>query len=342
MKLPYKIIIGVAGIAAAIAWSVQGVDLKNVLMILSEMNRTLSVGVLILTTVNLVIRSVVWKFIVSPIKPVPLRYAISSYLIGVFSNLFLPLKLGDVAQGYSLGRRQDMSKISVVSAVLIQRVFEVTSLLLIMSTIGALFSFPLLFQKQTLILGVLILCGICILLLLFRNREKVVLSIESIVEKFSPSAAKTISKSMDLFLTGTTAIHNLPDVLKIMIFSFLSWIVQILMVWFTAIALNISIDFLASSVVLLIINLGLTIPLAPGNIGTFQFFSIIALSLFSVSKSKALAFAIIFQVIQAIPVIFAGGFSLFNEYLNGTRKSQGEIQNNKHSTSAFYSRNTEI
>lgn len=342
MKFPYKIIIGVVGIAAALVWSVQGVDLKNVLVILSEMNRYLTISVLILTTVNLIIRSVVWKFIVSPIKPVPLRYAVSSYLIGVFSNLFLPLKLGDVAQGYSLGRRQDMSKISVVSAVLIQRVFEITSLLLIMSAIGAIFSFPLLFQKRTILLGILVLSGIVILLILFRNREKVVSSVESVVKRLSPSAAKNISKSMDLFLTGTMAIHNLPDVLKIMVFSFMSWIVQIAMVWLTAGALKIPIDFLASSVVLLVINLGLTIPLAPGNIGTFQFFSIIALSLFSVNKSKALAFAIIFQVIQAIPVIIAGGFSLFNEYLNGTKRSSGDFQNNKRITSVFFSRNTEI
>lgn len=340
MKFPYKIIISVVGIGAAIAWSIQGVDLQNVLVILSGMNQILTVCVFILTVMNLIVRSIVWKLIVNPIKPVPLRHAISSYLIGVFSNLFLPLKLGDVVQGYSLGRLQDMSKVSVVSAVLIQRVFEVTSLLLIMFAIGALFSFPLLFQRQTIFIGIAILVCIIILFLLFRNREKVIHKIEFVVRRFSPSAAKNIAKYMDLFLTGTTAIHHLPDVIKIMLFSFLSWIIQILMVWITAIALDISINFLESSVVLLIINLGLTIPLAPGNIGTFQFFSIVALSIFSVNKSKALAFAIIFQVIQAAPVIIAGGFNLFNEYL-GTKKKRSD-SNNKHNTSVFYGRNTEV
>jgi tRNA A37 N6-isopentenylltransferase MiaA len=59
--------------------------------------------------------------------------------------------------------------------------------------------------------------------------------------------------------------------------------------------------------------MGLIIPLAPGNIGTFQFFSILALSLFSVSKPKALTFSIIFQIIQGVPVIVGGTISFLQE-----------------------------
>jgi uncharacterized membrane protein YbhN (UPF0104 family) len=86
------------------------------------------------------------------------------------------------------------------------------------------------------------------------------------------------------------------------------------MVKFTASSLDINIDIIASSIVLMIINIGLIIPLTPGNIGSFQFFGIIALSFFSVAKSKALAFAIIFQIIQGIPVILGGVISMIHFY----------------------------
>ena len=320
MKFPLKTIIGIAGITVAIAWSVQGVDFNDVGRILADMNRSLTIGVLILTTSNLVIRAYVWKFIINPIKRVPLRHALSTYLIGVFSNLFLPFKLGDVAQGYSLGRKQEMSKISSVSAVLIQRIFEVTSLLLIMVAVAAMFSFPLLLQRRTLALGLLILLGITVLFIAYRKREYLTMRIEAALEKISPDLAQLVGKSLGKFLEGTTAIHNPADIVKIMIFSLLSWVVQIVMVRLTAGALDISIDIVASSVVLLIINLGLVIPLAPGNIGTFQFFSIIALSLFSVTKPRALTFAIIFQVIQGVPVIIGGGFFVLQEVLSSKRR----------------------
>ena len=82
------------------------------------------------------------------------------------------------------------------------------------------------------------------------------------------------------------------------------------MVKYTADALNISIDFIASCIVLFIVNIGLIIPIAPGNIGTFQFFGILALSLYSVPKPQALLFSIIFQVIQGIPVIIGGSYNI--------------------------------
>lgn len=329
MKVPYKLIIGICGVILALVWSVQGVNFKDVFQILREMNLYQAFVVLLLTTVNLVIRSFVWMFIVRPIKFVPLSHALSSYLVGVFSNLVLPFKLGDVAQGYSLSKRQELSKISVVSAVLVQRIFEVTSLMLIMVFVGFVFSFPLLFQRRTLVLGILLLFGISGLLLLYRMRVRVIKSIEITISRVSPKLGKVVASSLEQVLQGTKVINNLSDVSKIMTLSLLSWAVQISMVRLTAEALQISIDIVASAVVLLIINLGLVIPLAPGNIGTFQFFSILALSIFSVSKSKALTFSVIFQVIQGVPVIIGGGYSLFKEFLFSRNSAMSAVSLNK-------------
>ncbi|NLG19347.1 MAG: flippase-like domain-containing protein [Fibrobacter sp.] len=318
MKFPIKTVLGILGIGAAIAWSIKGVDFREVGTILKQMDVTMTLGVLVLTTINLLIRAYVWKFIVNPIKRVPIGHAVSSYLIGVFSNLFLPFKLGDVAQGYTLGRREDVSKISAVSAVLIQRAFEISSLILVMLSMAMFFSIPLLFQRRTLLAGLLIMTGIAGLFIMFRKREVVISAVESFLGRISRKLAISVSRGIDRFLAGTKAMHNFSDVVKILSFSLLSWLVQIMMVWLTASALDISIDIAGSSIVLLIINLGLTIPLAPGNIGTFQVFSIIALSLFSVAKPKALTFSIIFQVIQGIPVIIGGGLSLLHESRKNT------------------------
>jgi uncharacterized protein (TIRG00374 family) len=306
-------IIGAAGVALTLLWSVHGVNLKDVWVILGQMNVVQTCSVLVLTSFNLMIRSVVWMCIVKPIKVVSLYNAISSYLLGVFSNLVLPFKLGDVVQGYSLSKRQEISKISTVSAVVIQRIFEVTSLMLVMAFVGLMFSFPLLFQKRTLVLGIVVLAANIGLLYLYRKREWVIKGIEKIVSRFSPMLGRTVAKVLEQFLAGTKVINSFTDVSKIMFLSLLSWVVQISMVRLTTEALNISIDIVASAVVLLIINMGLIIPLAPGNIGTFQFFSILALSLFSVSKPKALTFSIIFQIIQGVPVIVGGTISFLQE-----------------------------
>lgn len=322
MKIPVKSIVGTAGLAIAIIWSVHGVNFEEVTVILKNMNVFMTIIVLILTLLNLLVRAMEWKLIVNPLKTIPLINAFSSYVLGVFTNLFLPFKLGDLAQGYSLGKKHDISKIAAVSTVLLQRIFEMSSLLLLMAVVALVFSFPLLFSRRTLIFGLLIIIGVSLLFLLFEKRESVIAWLELVLGNISPRLSGNIGKSFDLFISGTKAMHNLPGVLKILSVSLFSWLVQIVMVWVTARALGISIDLVSSAVVLLIINLGLAIPIAPGNIGTFQFFSIIALSLFSVPKSQALIFSIIFQIIQGIPVLIGGGLSLLSETLHSKKKDK--------------------
>jgi glycosyltransferase 2 family protein len=317
MKVPVKTIIGAVGVVAAIAWSLKGVSFHEIYLILKEMEGYLVLAVLVLTTSNLLIRSMVWMFIVSPIKRVPLLHAVSSYLIGVFSNLFLPFKLGDVAQGYSLGRRDAISKISAVSAVIVQRVFEFVSLLIIMASVATVFSFPSLYSNRIVMVGVILVGAAIVFTIITIKRKAILHLIEKTLDKYSTSIAARIRQSVELFIIGTSSLHSIYDIIKILFMSLLSWGVQILMVMLTVRAMDIRLSFIASSIVLMTINIGLLIPLAPGNIGTFQVFSIIALSWFGVEKPVALTFSIIFQAIQGLPVILGGGFSILTEMVRG-------------------------
>jgi uncharacterized protein (TIRG00374 family) len=224
----------------------------------------------------------------------------------VFSNLFLPFKLGDVAQGYALGKNQHINPVSVVSAVLIQRVFEVGSLLLVMFIVAIVFSVPYLYQLRAVALVLILILVVSGLFQLYQKRLRIIAFVQRICSRYSPNLAKTVGFILDNLIKGTSAMHNIRVVINILFLSILSWGVQICMVKLTADALSIDIDLIASSVVLMIINIGLTVPIAPGNVGTFQVFGIIALSLYSVTKTKALAFSIVYQVIQGVPVIIGG------------------------------------
>lgn len=310
MKKTIKMLIGTIGSIAAVLWALHGVPFPEVLEYLKRMNGLLLFVVFFLTTCNLLLRAMVWKQVVGSLKPVSIVDALMNYVFGVFSNLFLPLKLGDVAQGYVLGKNQQINTVSAVSAVLIQRVFEVSSLLLVMSLVALGFSVPYLYQQRVLALILILLLVVILLVIVYQNRVKLVASVQRFLSRYSQKFAKTVSFVLDNFIRGTSAIQNKNTVLRILLLSIISWGVQICMVKYTADALSIDIDFLAATVVLMIINIGLTVPLTPGNIGTFQVFGIIALSFYSVTKSKALAFSIVYQIIQGIPVIIGGALSL--------------------------------
>lgn len=310
MKRLYTLLLGCAGIAAAVAWSVHGVNFSLVSASLSAIRYPLLTVVLLLTSLNLLIRAAVWRTIVLPLKKLSIHEAFTTYLLGVFSNIFLPLKLGDMVQGYGLSRRGGINPVSAVSAVMVQRIAEAATLLLLMTLISFVFSFPVLSRRHSLVLATAVAGCLTSLFGLYALRRPIETISGTFLARLAPRIAETVQKFFSRVMEGTGALRDLPNGIGIVGLSLLSWVVQIAMVALTARALDIRLDPIASSAILLIINLGLSIPVAPGNIGTFQCIGIIALSLFSIEKTEALAFSIVLQVVQGAPVVLGGCLSV--------------------------------
>jgi hypothetical protein len=65
-------------------------------------------------------------------------------------------------------------------------------------------------------------------------------------------------------------------------------------------------SFLAAVVVLLVINLGVSLPNAPATVGSYQFFCVLGLSVFQVEKTTATGFSIFALLALTFPFVFLG------------------------------------
>jgi hypothetical protein len=82
---------------------------------------------------------------------------------------------------------------------------------------------------------------------------------------------------------------------------------------FHAFAFNLS--FTAAMVTMIILLIGIAIPTAPGFIGNWHYACILGLTLFDVSKSEALTFAVIYHFLSIGIVITLGLIFLpFNKF----------------------------
>jgi hypothetical protein len=74
--------------------------------------------------------------------------------------------------------------------------------------------------------------------------------------------------------------------------------------------------FFAAVVVLLVINLGVSLPNAPANIGAWQFFCVLGLGWFDIEKSSATGFSIFAFLALNIPFVFLGFAALVRSGLS--------------------------
>jgi uncharacterized membrane protein YbhN (UPF0104 family) len=76
--------------------------------------------------------------------------------------------------------------------------------------------------------------------------------------------------------------------------------------WCVMVAAHLGLPIWAGIAVFLIVHLGTAIPNAPANVGSFQFFCVVGLSLFGVAKPAAAAFSILVFVILTAPLWILG------------------------------------
>ena len=89
-----------------------------------------------------------------------------------------------------------------------------------------------------------------------------------------------------------------------------SWGVQGLMVWLCLSSQSLHLPVLAAFIVLMAVNVGVIAPAAPGSVGTFEFAAVVVLGFLGVDKTQALAFALVYHMVQLIPTVLAGFIAL--------------------------------
>ena len=80
--------------------------------------------------------------------------------------------------------------------------------------------------------------------------------------------------------------------------------------WFVMLAYGLHQPFAAGIVVFLIVHLGTALPSAPANIGTYQFFTVLGLTLLGVDKTSAAGFSLVVFALLSAP-LWALGFWAF-------------------------------
>jgi uncharacterized membrane protein YbhN (UPF0104 family) len=91
---------------------------------------------------------------------------------------------------------------------------------------------------------------------------------------------------------------------------------QILAMWAMMKSYSLQLPFLVAVVVVLVINLGISLPNAPANVGSYQFFCVLGLSVFQVEKTTATGFSIFAFIALTLPLLFLGMAALVRSGLS--------------------------
>ena len=297
------------------------VSLKNVNFVLI----TIAIVILLLSNV---IRAWRWQILVKPINDVSFEPAFSSIMIGYFGNSVLPFRMGEFLRAYVVADKTSLTASTAFGTIVIERILDfigLSAVILLIMTV-----YPLKTIGGSIIIGVIVLSLTAFIFIFLFSGFKSTLLVK--IEKLSLLRFGLLRKIL-LFikniLDGATTIRATNKLGIILLYTLIIWIMYYCSTYLATIATGIELEWFGFGVLLISTTLAISIPAAPGYVGTYHAAAVYILTnLFNVDRLDAQAAAIILHAVGTIPIVIIGAGYFINNSVNFKDiKDQGLSQN---------------
>jgi len=267
---------------------------------------------LALVLVSPLVRAARWRLLYHPDQKglSGLRLA-EVLLISQMLNIVVPARLGEVARIYFMGKTR--SRARTLGTIAVEKWLDILMLLLLALLVPIFVSLPPWFRDSRLSLAVLATAFLGVALTLSYSRDRLFALVER-VSRFLPENWRArIHRATGLAL-GSLEVLRSPWVgLKLQGWSLVIWTLSILVNYTIFLALDLSLPFAAALFLVIVLEVGVAVPSAPGKLGVFHYLCTLALGVFGVDKTVALGYAVLLYFVVFAPPALLGALFLWWE-----------------------------
>jgi uncharacterized membrane protein YbhN (UPF0104 family) len=104
--------------------------------------------------------------------------------------------------------------------------------------------------------------------------------------------------------------------LKIFLFNFVPWGLELLTYWFVAKTFGLDLNLRACALIMAMTNLAMIAPSAPGGIGLFEFGGLVVFALLGMNKTDAVMYLLVVHFIILMPINVWGFYYMIREKIS--------------------------
>ena len=315
--------LGIA-LSAILLWLVlRKIDLADMIRTIVAIDgRYLALSVLFFLF-TIYFRAARWRFLITRNPPIPLMTLFSATSIGLMINNILPIRIGEVARAYLIGKKTNVSGITALATLAIERILDVICLL---SMLGAyvflrhgeqvqqtglqigLFAFLLLTMLGGFIGAIYV--G-------FTHHRGLEVLISRVVGSRFPYLAHRMLDLFSKLVAGFTCVRSVTQLVRILIFTLCLWLAAATSYYFLMLSFSFDSGYSSALLVLVIVAFAAAIPSAPGAAGTFHAACILGLSLVGLqNQGSATSYAFTLHATEWISSTILGFILLWSEGLS--------------------------
>lgn len=285
-----------AGLLVGLAWRL---DWGKTWASLSATNLWL---ILVAALINLIVvglKTIRWQWLITN-KKTHFKTMLKATMIGMAGNNVLPARGGDWYRIYLLGKWEKISKAALASITGLEKLFDGIAILALFALASMHSTFPEWVRRGTLIVTGVIIGGliICVLFRLHHRRNV----------DIPHTRRGKISQLIYNLGSGMSILEEKGQFGATLVLSLVIALLQIATLFTVQKAFGIMLPLWVPILVYIAINLAITVPSAPSGIGPFEVAAVLAYAWQGLAKEVAFNVALIYHVVQVIPVTAIGAY----------------------------------
>lgn len=264
-----------------------------------------------------------WQILLKSKAGVTLADMFRFNIISQYVNIIIPARFGELLKAWLVSRKYTLSGSYVLGTVVIEKIFEMFSVVILGVLAPLFFTFQTRLKGHTLAVGVLLFLVPLVTLVIWK-REMVRKWLTRLAKVFPWKLRRRLLIFLDKGMEAFGLLKDIKMTLKVVLVTFLVILCQVITNVFLFKAFGLNLFFFEALVLQLVIIVGMSIPSVPGKFGVFEYTVILGLSMFGVEESIALSFGLMLHVVAYLPKIFLG--FVFMSSLNiSIKKAEAEL-----------------
>ena len=289
--------------------ALRGTDLEEVWGLLSHVVLWPVALSLVLVALTQLAKALRWQLIMTDGTGLSLAPALRGLLVGQAVNLLVPIRAGDFARAYLVGRRLAVGSVFTFYTVVVEKALDALMLLVCLAVLLFWGPWPAWLSRSGILVGVLTVVGVAgglggaWLWQRTRDRHKSVIIHPTgwLARRFVVPAA-ALGESL-------AAASRDGRLLWMALWSAVVWGLGAATNWAIFASLGLRVHWTAALLILVAVYAGAVVPAPPARVGLFHFLVVLALSAYGVEHSEALACAVLLHLVVIVPLLFAGGIA---------------------------------
>jgi glycosyltransferase 2 family protein len=288
--------------------ALRNVDFRGVWETLSGAN-FLFVGLtLVNVAINTIAKGVRWQTLLGVGgRAIPLRTILSLHLVGQMLNKVVPARAGDFTRAYVVGG-MGPGRVFALGTVVLEKLLDMISYLLLFFLLVILIPLPTWVSDSLFVLSAITFVALVFTIVLLYRRDWFFKIVGAITTWLPSHIQEAIQSRAQSGLSSLDILQRREDRFRLIGWSAFIWFTAVLNNVLTFLALGISLErpLVAGLLILVALQVGISLPAVPGNIGIFQYICVLVLGLFGVGETVAFSYGVLLHAIVMLPTTLIG------------------------------------